>query len=126
MTGKFPRDYPRVLRLAGLAVWASVGFPVLISWRSLHARGSQPLDYGAWIAAWLLFGGGFVVTTAASRFERDRPGALFLLAGQAAAAIALAALPPCYGLEGALLVLVAVQLGGRLSRTAGLAWIGIQ
>jgi signal transduction histidine kinase len=126
MIGTFPRDYPRFLRLAGLAVWASVGFPVLTSWKALHARGSQPLDYGAWIAAWLLFGLGFLVTTAASRFDRDRPGALLVIAGQAAAAIALAALPPCYGLEGALLVLVAIQLGGRLSRVRGFAWVAAQ
>src|SRR4051812_6396602 len=90
MTGTFPRDYPRFLRLAGLAVWLTVGLPVLTSWKALHGRGSQPLDYGAWLAAWALFGAAFLVTTAASRFERDRPGALALLAAQAAAAIALA------------------------------------
>jgi signal transduction histidine kinase len=125
MTGTFPRDYPRLLRLAGFAVWLTVGLPVL-TWRALEARGSQPLDYGAWLAVWALFGAAFFVTTAASRFERDKRGFLVLLAAQAAASIALAALPPCYGLEGALLVLVAIQLGGRVPKTAGFTWIAVQ
>src|SRR4051812_40169538 len=60
MTGTFPRDYPRFLRLAGLAVWLTVGLPVLTSWKVLHGRGSQPLDYGAWLAAWALFGAAFL------------------------------------------------------------------
>jgi hypothetical protein len=93
MTGTFPRDYPRLLRRAGFAVWLTVGLPVL-TWRALQARGSQPFDYYAWLAVWALFGAAFFVTTSASRFERDRRGYLALLAAQAAASIALAALPP--------------------------------
>ena len=36
------------------------------------------------------------------------------------------ALPPCFGLEGALLVLVALQLGGLLPRRAAVLWISLQ
>ena len=125
-TGRFPRDYPRFLRIAGLAVWIAVGLPVLTSWDRLRRAGTSPRDYAAWIVVFLLFGAAFLVTTSAARFERDRKGALALIASQAAAVVALAALPPCYGLEGALLVLVAIQLGGRISRAAGLLWIGVQ
>jgi signal transduction histidine kinase len=46
--------------------------------------------------------------------------------GQTAAVFALVALPPCFGLEGALLVLVAFQLGGLLPRGAATIWIGVQ
>jgi len=122
-SGTFPRDYPRLLRAGGLAVWLAVGLPVLTAGRS---RGVSADELGAWAAAFVLFGLAFLVTSAASRFDRDRAGALVLLAAQAGAAIALAALPPCYGLEGALLVLVAIHLGGRLSPAAGLLWIAVQ
>jgi hypothetical protein len=63
---------------------------------------------------------------ATARRGSDRRGALALVAGQAAAVLALVALPPCFGLEGILLVLVALQLGGLLGRRAALGWIALQ
>ena len=115
MNGTFPAEYPRVLRAAGLAIWAIVGLPVFASARTIRALGASNLSFLAWTAAFVLFGAAFLRTTSRARFDRERKGTLVLLAGQAAAVLALVALPPCYGLEGALLVLVALQLGGRLA-----------
>ena len=42
-TGRFPRDYPLFLRIAGLAVWLAAGLPVLTSWTRLHAAGTALL-----------------------------------------------------------------------------------
>ncbi|MEO8191227.1 MAG: sensor histidine kinase [Acidobacteriota bacterium] len=123
MNGTFPAEYPRLLRLAGGAVWILVGFPVLTSFSQARASGSSALGFAAWVAAFLLFAVAYSITSREGRFERDRGGALLLLAAQSAAVLALVALPPCYGLEGALMVLVAIQLGGRLSPAAGVSWI---
>ncbi|MDQ6892689.1 MAG: histidine kinase [Acidobacteriota bacterium] len=126
MNGTFPADYPRFLRVAGLAIWAVVGLPVLASSRSIRALGASNVSFAAWAAAFILFGAAFLRTTAAARFDHDRTGTLALLAAQSAAVLALVALPPCYGLEGALLVLVALQLGGRLAPRAAIAWVVAQ
>ena len=126
MNGTFPAEYPRLLRLAGGAVWIVVGFPVLTSFRQARASGSSPFAFAAWVAAFLLFAVAYAFTSREGRFERDRTGALLLLAGQSAAVLALVALPPCYGLEGALMVLVAIQLGGRIPPVGGVAWIVAQ
>ena len=79
-----------------------------------------------WAAAWLLFAVAFGLSTARRRLASDRAGALLLLSGQAAAVLALVALPPCFGLEGAGLVLAALLLGGLVSRRAAFAWIALQ
>jgi len=126
VNGTFPAEYPRVLRAAGLAIWAIVGLPVFASARTIRALGASNLSFLAWTAAFVLFGAAFLRTTSRARFDRERKGTLVLLAGQAAAVLALVALPPCYGLEGALLVLVALQLGGRLAPWSAFAWIVAQ
>ncbi|MEP6768896.1 MAG: sensor histidine kinase [Acidobacteriota bacterium] len=126
MNGTFPAEYSRLLRLAGGAVWIVVGFPVLTSFRQARASGSSAGAFFAWVAAFLLFAVAYALTSREGRFERDRAGALLLVAAQAAAVLALVALPPCYGLEGALMVLVAIQLGGRVAPAAGVFWIVAQ
>ena len=126
MNGSFPAEYPRVLRVAGLAIWAIVGLPVFASARTIRALGASNLSFLAWTAAFVFFGVAFLRTTSRASFDRDRNGTLVLLAGQSAAVLALVALPPCYGLEGALLVLVALQLGGRLAPSRAFAWIVAQ
>lgn len=123
----FRDDYRRQLRRGGLAVWAAVGFPVLITelLASSRLRDATAITaLAAWAAALLLFGIAFERATA--RRGSDRRGAIALVAGQTAAVLALVALPPCFGLEGILLVLVALQLGGLLGRRAALGWIALQ
>ena len=75
-----------------------------------------------WTFAYLLFGAVFWVTSASRQNNR---GQLGLLGLQAACVMALV-LTLCDGFEGALLVLVAMQLGSRVERRTGLLWIAIQ
>ncbi|HYY51985.1 MAG TPA: histidine kinase [Myxococcales bacterium] len=106
-----PRELRRLIAVGGAAVWLMVGLPIFI-------RGAQqPWRLVAWSAAYVAFG---VVLALAVR-----TGRLLWAVPQAAAVIALV-LIMCDGFEGALLVLVALQLGGRTSRRAGLAAIAIQ
>jgi signal transduction histidine kinase len=122
----FRDDYRRLLRAGGFAVWIAVGLPVfLFSLRPPPGRG-QGAALAAWAASYFLFGIAFWLATSRKRSESDRVGMLGLAAGQAAAVLSLVALPPCFGLEGALLVLVALQLGGLLSRRAAVLWIAAQ
>jgi signal transduction histidine kinase len=122
----FRDDYRRLLRAGGFAVWIAVGLPVfLFSLRPSPGRGN-PAAFAAWAVSYLLFGLAFWLATARDRSESDRAGMLGLVAGQAAAVLSLVALPPCFGLEGALLVLVAFELGGLLSRRAAVIWIAAQ
>jgi len=117
-------DLRRLLRWGGFAIWTVVGVPVLL-FQFRAPPGSHPLaPLVAWVAAYALFGLALVLNT--SRRHTDRAGALGLVAGQSAAVFCLMALPPCFGLEGALLVLVAFQLGSLLSRRAAIAWILVQ
>ena len=118
-------DYRRLLRRGGFAVWAAVGLPPLALQVLDPPRGQDLFAIGAWIVSLLLFGLAFATATA-RRPEADRAGALALSAGQAAAVLSLVALPPCFGLEGMLLVLVAIQLGFLLPRRVSIAWIGAQ
>ena len=110
-------DFRRLLRVGGLAVWIAVGLPVLV-FQSLAPRAARdPGPLAAWIASYVLFGLAFWIATS------RREGSLGLVLGQAAAVLSLVALPPCFGLEGALLVLVALQLGSLLPRAASVGWI---
>jgi signal transduction histidine kinase len=101
----------RLIGIAGLIAWLMVGVPAFI----YHA-GAPPTD-ARWVAAFLLFGVLFAA-------DLRRPRLLLLLA-ESAAAIALV-LFRCNGYEGTLLALVAMQLGTRLDRVAGILWISVQ
>ncbi|HTD52068.1 MAG TPA: sensor histidine kinase [Thermoanaerobaculia bacterium] len=118
-------DLRRLLRWGGFAIWAVVGLPVVFFELSAPSRGRPSAAFAAWAASFALFGIALALNTSRRR-HLDRAGSLALAAGQAAAALSLMALPPCFGLEGALLVLVAFQLGGILSRRAAVAWMLVQ
>jgi signal transduction histidine kinase len=122
----FRDDYRRLLRIGGFAVWTAVGLPVLFFQAVSPPKHREAIPFLAWVAAYLLFGLAFGLATSRRRLASDRTGVVALLAGQAAAVLALVALPPCFGLEGAGLVLVALLLGGTLSRRAAFAWIACQ
>lgn len=101
----------RLLTIGGPIVWVMVGVPILV-------RGSpEAWRLWSWAGAYVAFG--------AALFAALRTGRLALLAVESAAVIALV-LIMCDGFEGALLVLVALQLGGRVSRRAGLTAIVTQ
>lgn len=118
-------DLRRLLRRGGIAIWAVVGVPVLFFHAAELGAGRPPVEVSAWLAAFAIFGLSLALQTS-SRRAPDRAGGLALAAGQAVAAFCMMALPPCFGLEGALLVLVAFQLGGLVSRRGALAWMVVQ
>ncbi|MFL6199735.1 MAG: sensor histidine kinase [Thermoanaerobaculia bacterium] len=101
------------LRWGGLAAWLMVGVPVMT-----YPHESPAVLLG-WTFAYLLFGAVFWVTSG------SRQGNLGLLGLEAACVMALV-LTLCDGFEGALLVLVAMQLGSRVERRTGLLWIAVQ
>jgi signal transduction histidine kinase len=121
----FTEDYRRVLRGGGFAIWAVVGLPVLLFQALAPPQFREPLPLAAWAAAYFLFAAAFGLGLS-RRAQKDRRSGLALAAGQAAAVLALVALPPCFGLEGALLVLVSLQLAGLLPRRPAVAWIFVQ
>ena len=110
-------EHAGLLRWGGLAAWLMVGVPVL-------AQGADgPVRLLVWTAAYLLFAAAFWVGTSGARLSRRT--ALALLLVEVGCVVALV-LTLCNGFEGALLVLVAMQLGGLAGRGAGLAWIAAQ
>src|SRR3954454_12645474 len=108
----------RLQRWGGLAVWLGVSVPI---W--LQRDQVKPGAFAVWLAAWLLFAAAFWITSAGR--ERTRRLDLSLLALQAACVMAIV-LFLCDGFEGALLVLVAMQLAPRVSGRTGLLWIAVQ
>ena len=120
----YREDYRRLLRAGGLAVWLAVGLPVAVFQLVGPPRGHDLFALAAWFGALLLYGAAFERAT--SRRTAKRSDALLLIAAETAAVLALVALPPCFGLEGVLLVLAAFQLGPILPRAAATAWIVAQ
>jgi len=100
-----------LIAVVGLVAWLMVGVPAIVR----HA-GAPPVDL-RWTAA-------FAVLTASLLASFRRPHVLLLLA-QSVAVLALVLLR-CNGYEGILLAVVAMQLGTRLDRVAGIAWILVQ
>src|SRR5438270_9566229 len=101
----------RLIGIAGLVAWLMVGLPAFL----YHSGAVSP--NARWTLAYLLFGLLF-----AADLRRPR---LLLVAAEAATAIALTQLG-CNGYEGTLLAIVAMQLGTRLERNAGILWICVQ
>ena len=106
----------RILTPAGLVVWLLVCAPVV-----LHG-GLDPRRYAAWLAVAVLFAAAF---TGATRKAQPKLRAIPLMAVQTGCVVAMVLLL-CDGFEGALLVLVALQLGGHASRRFGVAWVIVQ
>lgn len=104
-------SYKRLIAVAAAIAWGMVGLPAFI----YHVR-APSVDW-RWVIAFVAFAVAFVVDLA-----RPRVLALFV---ESAAAIAIVLLR-CNGYEGALLVVLAMQLGARFASTAGLIWIMLQ
>ena len=111
------RETLRLLRLAGLLAWILVAAPALI-------QGPQrPAAFVPWLGGLVAFGLLYAWTT--PRLVGPSPAILAALAAQAGCVIVMVAMQ-CRGLEGTLLVLVAMQLGLVVPRRTGLAWIAVQ
>lgn len=111
------REHARLLCWGGLAAWLMVGLPVMTY------PHESPEVLLAWTFAYLLFGLAFWIT--AGERELPRWADLGLLGLQALCVMALV-LTLCDGFEGALLVMVAMQLASRVDRRTGLIWIAVQ
>lgn len=107
----------RLLRLAGVLCFALVAVPALF-------QGIQkPEAFVWWVSGLAVFGVLFVWSIAAP--PAGRRVLLGVLAAEAACVIVMVA-TQCRGNEGALLVLVALQLGRLVGRGPGLAWVLLQ
>jgi signal transduction histidine kinase len=93
----------RLIPIAGLIVWIAIGIHVILSGATWQ-----------WCLAYVLFGIAFVL--------REHRAAIFVETGTVVAMVLLL----CHGFEGTLLVLVAMQLGGMMSRRAALAYNAAQ
>ncbi len=119
------REHLSLLRWGGLAAWLGVGLPI---WLQLSAI-QRPGAFAGWLVSWLLFAAAFWFTSGGLDFTKDREltrrEELELLILQVVCVLVVVLLL-CDGFEGTLLVLVAMQLAGRVSRRTGLAWIAVQ
>src|SRR6185436_4244812 len=109
------RRASRVLLWAGLATWVMVAAPT--AWSA-----SRSPRFPWWCLAAVAFAGAFLLAGLEGQGRRNNAA---LLVAQGAAVTAMVALL-CNGFEGALLVLVAAQLGLAWPFRTGLAWIVAQ
>jgi signal transduction histidine kinase len=98
----------RLIGLIGLVAWLMVGVPAAI----YHI----PAGGGDWRWTAAYFGWGLLIA-----LDLRRPSLVLL--GLASATALTLVLLRCNGYEGALLVVVAMQLGARVGGGAGVAWI---
>ena len=103
----------RLIRTGGFIAWIAVGLPVIVN------GATDPWRMLAWCAAFVAFGAAFLFSS------RSTPPPRAVLAIEPLAVAGMVFLL-CNGFEGTLLVLVAMQLGGSVSRREGLAWIVAQ
>ena len=101
-------DRRGIVQLGGAAAWLAVGTHVVL------LGANDPLRFVIWSVAFAAFGAGLLLRTRA-----------WVLALQVAAVTAMV-LTLCDGYEGALLVMVAMRLGGLLPRRAAILWIVAQ
>jgi signal transduction histidine kinase len=104
----------RLVRYGGLAVWSMVGVPLLID----HAAAAGRLT--GWAVAFVTFG--VVLALHDNLTARERVAARSL----EVACVVTIVLLLCNGFEGALLVLIAMQLARDETRRTALIWIGVQ
>lgn len=98
----------RLIRVAGVIIWIAIGIHVVSNGATSRAIFTE------WAIAYLLFGAAFLL--------RPSRGSLIVQSGAVIAMVLLL----CNGFEGTLLVLVAMQLAGLMSRRAAITWIFVQ
>ena len=113
-----------LLRLAGFLVWFLAGLPLFVQLVQVNELLYQP-RYIGWLACYFAFGATFGMTRWDSGSSRTPRLQLGLLATQTSTALLMIAIV-CSGHEGALLALVAAQLGWFMSLRHALLWVAIQ
>jgi signal transduction histidine kinase len=112
-------DTERLLRYGGFTIWGLTGLPLLVG----LARDPEALrdaSYWLWLACFVVFGAAFGLT--AWRHIGSRARQVVSLAIQTTAGLAMIRLV-CSGQEGALLVIVAAQLGWVMALSQALVWV---
>jgi len=113
-----------LLRFAGFLVWFLAGLPLFVRVAQVPELLHQT-RYICWLSCYFAFGATFGLTRWETGSPRTRRLQLGLLAIQAATALVMIVLV-CSGHEGALLVLVAAQLGWFMSLRHALLWVATQ
>ncbi len=117
-------DTAKLLRYAGFLTWGLTGLPLLVELAQQPALWHAP-PYILWLICFALFGAAFGLTGWRSPAGRAGPGQGVSLILQAAAALTMILLV-CSGQEGALLVIVAAQVGWVLPLSRALVWVAGQ
>jgi signal transduction histidine kinase len=114
----------RLLRYAGFLTWGLAGLPLLVL---LWQRPTLCLDvhYVLWLVCFLIFGLAFALTGWRATEAGHRGRQVMSLVLQTVAALTMIRLV-CSGQEGALLVIVAAQLGWILPLRTALIWLATQ
>lgn len=117
-------DTHTLLRYGGFFVWGLAGLPLFVQFAQQPASAAD-LRYWLWLGCFFLFGAAFALTGWREPTLRHRRRQFVVLAIQSAAALAMIRLV-CSGNEGALLVIVAAQLGWVLPLGRALVWVAVQ
>jgi signal transduction histidine kinase len=124
MSSTMAMDTARLLRFAGFLTLGLTGLPLLVE-LAQEPELCRQAPYRLWFVCFVLFGLAFGVT--GWRAPAGRAGAVQTasLIVQTAAALAMILLV-CSGQEGALLVIVAAQVGWVLPFSRAAVWVGVQ
>ncbi len=122
--GKMSSEARGLLRLAGFLTWSLAGLPLFVRLAQAPELLQQP-RYWLWLTCFFIFVATFGLTPWNEGSPRPRRFQLASLAVQAITALVMIVLV-CSGHEGALLVLVAAQLGWFMSLRRALLWVVLQ
>src|SRR5712691_9522611 len=122
--GKMSPEARGLLRCAGFLIWFLAGLPLFVRLVQVPEL-LQHSRYLCWLTCYFVFGATFGLTRWDAGSPRGRRLQLSLLAVQAITALVMIVLV-CSGHEGALLVLVAAQLGWFMSLRRALLWVAVQ
>jgi signal transduction histidine kinase len=122
--GEMSPEARGLLRFAGFLVWFLAGLPLFVRVVQIPDLLHQT-RYICWLSCYFAFGATFGLTRWDTGSAGTRRLQLGLLAIQAATALVMIVLV-CSGHEGALLVLVAAQLGWFMSLRHALLWVSTQ
>ena len=114
----------RFLRSAGILTWVLAGLPLLrVLW--LNPGYLTNHTYYLWLSFFLAFGIAFIATPWKSAAVQPHSIGVVLVGIQTVLALVMIRIV-CSGFEGALLVLVALQLGWMLPVPLALSWLVLQ
>ena len=114
----------RFLRLAGVLTWVLAGLPLLrVLW--LHPDYLTNHTYYLWLSFFIAFGIAFISTPWKPASAQPHVLGVALVGLQTVLALVMIRLV-CSGFEGALLVLVSLQLGWMLTVPVALSWMVVQ